>query len=89
MPLISIIAEAQLPTIRFHDLRHSAASLLVAMGVPMKVIQEILGHSNFLLTADLYSHLVNGELQTAMNSMNDFFTDTKPAGRDTNAIAVQ
>ncbi|MDD3862980.1 MAG: site-specific integrase, partial [Clostridia bacterium] len=43
--------------IRFHDLRHSCASLLVASGVPMKNIQEWLGHSNFSTTADIYSHL--------------------------------
>ena len=43
--------------IRFHDLRHSCASLLVASGVPMKNIQEWLGYSNFSTTADIYSHL--------------------------------
>lgn len=43
--------------IRFHDLRHSCASLLVANGVPMKNIQEWLGHSNFNTTADVYSHV--------------------------------
>jgi integrase len=43
--------------IRFHDLRHSAASLLLANGVSMKKIQEWLGHSNFSTTANIYSHL--------------------------------
>lgn len=43
--------------IRFHDLRHSCASLLLANGVPMKAIQEWLGHSTYQTTADLYSHL--------------------------------
>ena len=43
--------------IRYHDLRHSCASLLLANGVPMKQIQEWLGHSNFAITANLYSHL--------------------------------
>lgn len=43
--------------IRFHDLRHSCASLLLAHGVPMKQIQEWLGHSDFSTTANIYSHL--------------------------------
>ena len=43
--------------IRFHDLRHSCASLLLSNGVPMKHIQEWLGHSDFSTTANIYSHL--------------------------------
>lgn len=39
------------------DLRHSCASLLLAKGIPMKVIQEWLGHSNFSTTANIYAHL--------------------------------
>lgn len=41
---------------RFHDLRHSCASIMLANGVPMKYIQDWLGHSNFATTADIYSH---------------------------------
>lgn len=43
--------------IRFHDLRHSCASLLLKNGVPMKQIQEWLGHSDFSTTANIYAHL--------------------------------
>lgn len=43
--------------IRFHDLRHSCASLLLANGVPMKQIQDWLGHSDFSTTANIYAHL--------------------------------
>ena len=42
---------------RFHDLRHSCASLLLANGVPLKQIQEWLGHSDFAITANTYAHL--------------------------------
>ena len=42
---------------RYHDLRHSCASLLLANGVPLKQIQEWLGHSSFAITADIYAHL--------------------------------
>lgn len=52
--------------IRFHDLRHSCASLLLANGVSMKAIQEWLGHSTFNVTADFYSHLdYNSKLASA------------------------
>lgn len=43
--------------IRFHDLRHSCASLMLANGVPMKQIQDWLGHSDFSTTANIYAHL--------------------------------
>ncbi len=43
--------------LRFHDLRHSCASLLLANDIPMKAIQEWLGHSNYSITANLNSHL--------------------------------
>jgi integrase len=52
-----IIQRNNLKRIRFHDLRHSCASLLLALGYSMKDIQEWLGHSNFQTTANLYSHL--------------------------------
>ena len=46
-----------LPRMRFHDLRHSCASLLLANGVPLKQIQDWLGHSDFATTANIYAHL--------------------------------
>jgi integrase len=51
---------------RFHDLRHSCASLLLANGVPLKAIQEWLGHSDFAITANTYAHLdFNSKLASA------------------------
>jgi len=52
-----VLAENGLKKVRFHDLRHSCASLMLAEGVPMKQIQEWLGHATFKTTADTYSHL--------------------------------
>ena len=52
-----ILKDAGLPHIRFHDLRHSCASLLLANGVPLKQIQDWLGHSDFSTTANIYAHL--------------------------------
>ena len=46
-----------LPRMRFHDLRHSCASLLLVNGVPLKRIQEWLGRSDFSTTANIYAHL--------------------------------
>lgn len=52
--------------IRFHDLRHSCATLLLSQGIPMKQIQDWLGHSTFSTTADIYSHLdYNSKLDSA------------------------
>ena len=52
-----IVTKSGMKHLRFHDLRHSCASLLLANDIPMKAIQEWLGHSNFAITANLYSHL--------------------------------
>ena len=52
-----LLEKHSLRHIRFHDLRHSCASLLLANGVPMKQIQEWLGHSDFSTTANIYAHL--------------------------------
>ena len=57
--------------IRFHDLRHSCASLLLSNGVPMKQIQEWLGHSDFSTTANVYAHLdYNSKLSSADAMVN-------------------
>ena len=52
-----LLRKYSLPHIRFHDLRHSCASLMVMNGVSMKQVQEWLGHSTFSTTADIYAHL--------------------------------
>lgn len=65
-----IIRNNDMREIRFHDLRHSCASLLLANGVNMKNIQEWLGHSNFSTTADVYSHLDYNTKITSANIMH-------------------
>jgi integrase len=50
--------KASVPEIRFHDLRHASATLLLAAGVHPKVAQERLGHSQIGITLDTYSHVV-------------------------------
>lgn len=54
----ALLADADLPNIRFHDLRHSHATLLLERGVNAKVVQERLGHENVKTTLDLYAHVL-------------------------------
>jgi integrase len=69
----ALLKEVGLPQIRFHDLRHSAATFLLSMGVHPKVVQEILGHSQISMTMDTFSHVLPGMQQDAMEKMDDWF----------------
>ncbi|WP_256700781.1 tyrosine-type recombinase/integrase [Paenibacillus sp. P46E] len=60
----------RLRRIRYHDLRHSCASLLLPNGVSMKDIQEWLGHSNFNTTANIYSHLEYSSKVSSASTMS-------------------
>jgi integrase len=53
-----LIKQAGLQRIRPHDLRHSAATLLLLRGVPVKVVSEMLGHASVAITMDLYAHVL-------------------------------
>ena len=52
-----MLKQAGLPRLRFHDLRHTAATLLLGAGVHPKVVSEMLGPSSVTITLDLYSHV--------------------------------
>lgn len=56
---------------RFHDLRHSCASLLLANGIPLKQIQEWLGHRDFSTTANIYAHLDYSSKITSAQAMEN------------------
>lgn len=56
------LADLGLPAQRFPDLRHAAATFLIARGVPLRVVMEIMGHSTIATTADTYGH-VSPDLQ--------------------------
>lgn len=66
----SVLRRASLPPIRFHDLRHSAASLMLAQGVPARVVMETLGHSSITLTMDTYSHVLPALQRQAADAMD-------------------
>lgn len=70
-PLNELLEKAGLPHIHFHDLRHSAATLLMSQGVHLKVVQEFLGHSTITMTMDIYSHVLPTMQQDAISRMND------------------
>jgi integrase len=56
--------------VRLHDLRHTAASLMLAAGVPLKVVSEALGHSSIAITADVYSHVTPDLRREAADAMD-------------------
>lgn len=60
--------------IRFHDLRHSCASLLLAKGIPMKEIQDWLGHSTYSTTANIYAHLEKNTKNKSANVLSNTLT---------------
>ena len=70
-----IINENNLPSVRFHDLRHSHASLLLSQGVQPKMISERLGHSNINITMDLYSHIYEADNIEIANNFDIFLKD--------------
>ncbi len=65
-----LLERAHLPRIRFHDLRHTAATTLLGRSVPTKIVSEMLGHSSTSITADVYSH-VTPTMQRAAASVMD------------------
>ena len=67
---------------RFHDLRHTAATLMLAQGVPLKVISEMLGHSGIQITSDIYTEVVDALKTDAAARLDGLFgPDPKPRRR--------
>lgn len=66
-----LLKDNNMPHIRFHDLRHSFASALLAEGVSMKAVQELLGHSDFSTTANIYSHVTDEAKTKAFNKISE------------------
>lgn len=76
-----VLEQAELPPMRFHDLRHSFATLLLKMRVPGKVVQELLGHSSIKTTMDKYGHVLMGMQSEAIADLNGLFSEGKRDAR--------
>jgi len=68
------LKRASLPNIRFHDLRHTAATLMISHGVPVNVVSKILGHSKVSVTLNIYAHSNTDMQEQAAKIMDDLTT---------------
>ena len=66
-----VLKKAGLPHIRFHDLRHTHATLLLKAGVHAKIVSERLGHANIGITLDTYSHVLPGLQERAAERFDE------------------
>jgi integrase len=69
--------KAHLPRLRVHDLRHTAAILLLLKGVPAKVVSEMLGHASVAITWDLFAHVPPDMQDMAVAAMESVFAARK------------
>ena len=69
-----LLKRTDLPRIRFHDLRHTCATLLLSKGTHPKIVQEMLGHANISMTMDTYSHVLPDMQEKAVSAMDDVFS---------------
>ena len=73
---------AGLPHIRFHDLRHTCATLLLSKNVHPKFVQELLGHATIAITLDTYSHVLPSMGDHTARAMQDALTPIEDALTD-------
>ena len=67
------LEDSNFPDMRIHDLRHSYATLMLDKGVEMKITSQVLGHSSVNITADLYSHMLIGMQERAVEIVDEVF----------------
>ncbi|NLU09404.1 MAG: site-specific integrase [Tepidanaerobacter acetatoxydans] len=68
----AVLRKANLELVRFHDLRHTAASLMIHEGVELKTVSEILGHSSISITADIYGHVIEEKKKQAAQKLDKY-----------------
>jgi integrase len=74
----ALLSSAGLPSIGFHNLRHTMASLLLSAGIDLKTISQTMGHSQISLTMNTYTHVLPALKENAAASMNAILTSTGP-----------
>lgn len=72
---LPLLKRAGLPLIRFHDLRHTAATLMLLKGVHPKIVSEMLGHASVSITLDLYSHVLPNMQREAAETMDQLLRE--------------
>lgn len=68
-----LLRKAGLPALRFHDLRHTCATLLLLEGVHPKIVSEMLGHASVVITLQTYSHVLPDMQKQATEAMDRLF----------------
>ncbi len=68
-----LLDDAGLPRMHFHDLRHSAATILLSMGVPPNMVQELLGHSDIATTLGIYGHVLPSTRKETLDRMDGLY----------------
>jgi integrase len=74
-----LLERAGLPRVRFHDLRHTCATILLSKGVHAKFVQELLGHATIAIPLDTYSHVLPGMGGSTADAMDDAFAPKSDA----------
>jgi integrase len=77
-----ILRRAKLPMVRFHDLRHTSATLLLQAGVNIKIIAARLGHSSIVVTLNTYAHLLPEMQETVVAAMANILGGASAPGSD-------
>jgi integrase len=77
-----LVKHPELPRIRFHDLRHTCATLLLKRGVNVKVVSEMLGHADVSITLRVYAHVIPGMSRDASRTMGSMLFDLELADVD-------
>lgn len=75
--LKTLLKQAELPLIRFHDLRHTFASILINQDVPLLNVSTFLGHSDLSTTANIYAHLDKSKKQESADVISSIFNKAK------------
>ena len=82
----TVLERAGLPTtIRFHDLRHSCATLLLDQGVPLVIVRDMLGHTQISTTADIYGHVLPDSQRKAVDGLDVLLGDDEDEDEDDGA----